>query len=98
MSIEGLRPKLIAAIADYRHKVRIHEYTADALAEDKVSLLRELCHLSRRGERGIDMKMKDGAHKKESQSSNKLSLLQRQRMKSGTATMRHPSSFSLSIR
>jgi len=98
MSIEGLRPKLIAAIADYRHKVRIHEYTADALAEDKVSLLRELCHLSRRGERGIDMKMKDGAHKKDSLPSNKLSLLQRQRMKSGTATMRHPSSFSLSIR
>ncbi len=99
MSIEGLRPKLIAAIADYRHKVQIHKYTADALAEDKVSLLRELCHLSRRGERAIgDMKASTGAHKKGPPSSHKLSLLQMQRTKLGATTTRHPSSFSLSIR
>lgn len=98
MSIEGLRPKLIAAITDYRHKVRIHEYTADALSEDKVSLLRELCHLSRRGERAIERKVTEGAHKQDIQSSNKLSLLRTQRKKSGATSMRYPSSFSLSIR
>ncbi|KAL7498251.1 hypothetical protein ACHAWT_006183 [Skeletonema menzelii] len=97
MSIQGLRPKLIAAIADYRHKVRIHEYTADALSEDKVGLLRELCHLSRRGERSAEKKVREDAHKKDVHSS-KPSLLQMQRMKSSAATMRHPNAFSLSIR
>jgi hypothetical protein len=100
MSIEGLRPKLIAAIADYRHKVQIHKYTADALVEDKVSLLRELCHLSRRGRRAIgDRKVSNKcAHKNDSASSDKLSLLQMQRTKYGATTTRHLSSFSLSIR
>ena len=98
MSIEGLRPKLIAAIADYRHKVQIHEYTVDALAEDKVSLLRELSHLSRRGERAVgDRNVGGSAHKKDSPASNKT-VLQMQRTKLGATTMRHPNSFSLSIR
>lgn len=51
MSIEGLRPKLIAAITDYRYKVKIHEHVDKILVEDKVSILRELTHVSRRGER-----------------------------------------------
>ena len=51
MSIEGLRPKLIAAISDYRYKVKIHEQVDNLLMEDKVSILRELSHVSRRGER-----------------------------------------------
>ena len=51
MSIEGLRPKLIAAISDYRYKVKIHEQVDGILREDKVSILRELSHVSRRGER-----------------------------------------------
>ena len=49
MSIEGLRPKLIAAISDYRHKVAIHEHVDVMLMNDKVSILRELSHISRRG-------------------------------------------------
>ena len=51
MSIEGLRPKLIAAITDYRYKVKIHEHVDNMLMEDKISVLRELSHISRRGER-----------------------------------------------
>lgn len=50
MAIEGLRPKLIAAITEYRYKVKIHEQTDIILMEDKVSIARELNHVSRRGE------------------------------------------------
>ncbi|KAL7454387.1 hypothetical protein ACHAWC_006029 [Mediolabrus comicus] len=98
MSIEGLRPKLIAAIADYRHKVQIHEYTSEALVEDKVNLLRELTHLSRRGERAHgDCRVKNGSQKVDP-SSKKISLLQLQRSKFAATSTRHPNSFSLSIR
>jgi hypothetical protein len=51
MWIEGLRPKLIAAITDYHYKVKMHEHVKKILLEDKVSILRELNHVSRRGER-----------------------------------------------
>lgn len=51
MSIEGLRPKLIAAVKDYRYKVKLHENVDGLLVEDKVSILRELNNVSRRGER-----------------------------------------------
>lgn len=49
MSIHGIRSKLVAAIADYRFKLKINEDAAKILSNDKVSLLRELCHRSRRG-------------------------------------------------
>jgi len=52
-AIEGLRPKLIAAISDYRYKVKIHEHVDNMLVEDKISVLRELSHISRRGERMV---------------------------------------------
>jgi len=51
MSIEGLRPKLIAAVTDYRYKLKIHDHVDTMLMEDKISILRELSHVSRRGER-----------------------------------------------
>lgn len=51
MSIEGLRPKLIAAVSDARNKLKMHDRAAAVLLEDKVSILRELSHVSRRGER-----------------------------------------------
>lgn len=51
MSIEGLRPKLIAAVSDARNKLKMHDRLAAVLLEDKVSILRELSHVSRRGER-----------------------------------------------
>jgi len=53
MRIEGLRPRLIAAVADYRLKLKIHESASDVLSQDKVGLLRELCHRSRRGLRVV---------------------------------------------
>lgn len=59
MSIEGLRPKLIAAITDYRYKVKIHEYADKMIVDDKVKLMREINHVSRRGERIVsDNKIK----------------------------------------
>jgi len=51
MNIEGLRPRLVAAVADYRMKLSMHESAADTCRSDRVSLLRELGHRSRRGMR-----------------------------------------------
>ena len=51
MSIEGLRPKLIAAVTDYRYKLKIHDRVSIMQKEEKVSILCELSHISRRGER-----------------------------------------------
>lgn len=49
MCIEGIRPKLVAAISDYRLKLKIHQSASDVFLSDKVSLLRDQCHRARRG-------------------------------------------------
>lgn len=57
MSIEGLRPRLVAAVVDYRLKLQMRETASELAINDKVDLLRELAHRSRRGIRcdlGID--------------------------------------------
>jgi hypothetical protein len=51
MVVEGLRPRLVAAVADYRFKLDIHEAAATASATDCNELLREVTHRSRRGVR-----------------------------------------------
>jgi hypothetical protein len=51
MNIKGLRPMLVAAVADYRMKVAMHEKACDAFVGDKISLLRELNHKTRRAAR-----------------------------------------------
>jgi len=51
MQIEGLRPRLIASIADYRVKVQMHKAASHVLNKDRVDLLRELAQKSRRGTR-----------------------------------------------
>jgi hypothetical protein len=51
MMIQGLRPKLIAAVTDYRYKLKMHDHVNNMLTEDKLSILRELSYVSRRGER-----------------------------------------------
>ena len=51
MVIKGLRPMLVAAVADYRLKVKMHEFACDAFIDDKISLLRELAHRTRRAAR-----------------------------------------------
>ena len=59
MQIEGLRPRLIASIADYRVKVQMHKAAADILNKDKVDLLRELAQKSRRGTR-VELQVSGG--------------------------------------
>jgi len=49
MAIEGLRPRLVAAVADYRHKLRMYEFLSEIATTEKTSLLREVSHRSRRG-------------------------------------------------
>jgi len=49
MVVEGLRPKLVAAVADYRMKLEIYEAAIAAGSEEKVALMREIGHRARRG-------------------------------------------------
>lgn len=49
MSILGLRPRLVAAVADYRMKLQTHQSASQVAATEKIDLLRELAHRSRRG-------------------------------------------------
>jgi len=51
MVVEGLRPRLVAAVADYRFKLDIHEAASLASSAERDNLLRELNHRSRRGAR-----------------------------------------------
>ena len=49
MAIEGLRPRLVAAVADYRLKLQMHQSASAVAVADKLELLRESSHRSRRG-------------------------------------------------
>jgi len=49
MVVEGLRPRLVAAVADYRMKLEIYEAAIAAGSEEKVGLMREIGHRVRRG-------------------------------------------------
>jgi len=51
MVVEGLRPRLVAAVADYRMKLEIYEAAMAAGSEEEVALMREIGHRSRRGVR-----------------------------------------------
>lgn len=51
MNVEGLRPRLVAAVADYRWKLKMHEAASNIGTNERVVLLRELAHRSRRGTR-----------------------------------------------
>jgi len=51
MSIEGLRPRLVAAVADYRWKLQMHDGASQVANTEKVDLLREVSHRARRGVR-----------------------------------------------
>jgi vacuolar protein sorting-associated protein 41 len=53
MNIEGLRPRLVAAVADYRMTLSMHQAATDICKTDRITLLRELGHRSRRGVRHI---------------------------------------------
>jgi hypothetical protein len=51
MSIEGLRPRLVSAVADSRFKVRMRQLTREIAVRESRMLARELEHRSRRGSR-----------------------------------------------
>jgi len=51
LRIDGIRHRLVAAISDYQLKLEMHKDAFKILSDDKVSLLREQCHRSRRGTR-----------------------------------------------
>ena len=94
MSIEGLRPKLIAAVKDYRYKVKLHENVDGLLVEDKVSILRELNNVSRRGERlFLDEITREATDTRTALSEKSIDLLKSQRRKVYPAKV-----FSLPVR
>jgi vacuolar protein sorting-associated protein 41 len=49
MAVEGLRPRLVSAVADYRLKLQMHKSSSSIAQEENVELLRDLAHRSRRG-------------------------------------------------
>ena len=51
MAVEGLRPRLVAAVADYRLKLQMHENASVIALAEKKDLIRECSHRSRRGTR-----------------------------------------------
>lgn len=51
MDVEGLRPRLVAAVADYRMKLEIYTAAIAASSEEEITLMREIAHRSRRGVR-----------------------------------------------
>jgi hypothetical protein len=58
LQVEGIRPKLVSAIQDYRLKVKIHDAVNTISCADKVHLMRDLHHISRRAKR-IEYKPED---------------------------------------
>mmetsp|Transcript_11414 Transcript_11414/g.27589 ORF Transcript_11414/g.27589 Transcript_11414/m.27589 type:complete len:1371 (+) Transcript_11414:3-4115(+) len=51
MVVEGLRPRLVSAVADYRLKLDVHEAALTVSEEEKISLQRQVAHRSKRGVR-----------------------------------------------
>jgi hypothetical protein len=51
MQVEGLRPGLVAAVADYRLKVELHSTSTEIAVEEKALLFQEITQRSRRGMR-----------------------------------------------
>lgn len=51
MSIEGLRPRLVGAVSDYRWKLQMHESANEVARREILDLYREHEHRSRRGRR-----------------------------------------------
>lgn len=102
VAIEGLRPKLIAAVTDYRYKVKIHEFESNILTDDKVSIIRELSNLSRKGyRRDATPNPRNDAGKTEKNTAIKLKGLlqiQRERMLGLSIPSHLSNSCSLAIR
>ena len=55
MNIDGLRPMLLATVADYRLKLKMHESSVEIMSEDKVTMIREVTHKTRKGLRAVSV-------------------------------------------
>jgi vacuolar protein sorting-associated protein 41 len=51
MQVEGLRPRLVAAVADYRLNVQLHSTSTEIAVDEKSLLFQEVAQRSRRGMR-----------------------------------------------
>jgi vacuolar protein sorting-associated protein 41 len=51
MQVEGLKPRLVAAVTDYRLKVQMHENASAIAKKEKLTLLQELTQRARKGMR-----------------------------------------------
>lgn len=60
MVVEGLRPRLVSAVADYRLKLGVHEAALAVSEEEKILLQRQVAHRSKRGVRYQEMKGSNG--------------------------------------
>ena len=102
VQIEGLRTKLIAAVTDYRYKVKIHEFESTILTNDKISIIRAIIHRSRRGSRrqsSIDRLHVSVGRSDQTTMQSKQSLhLQREKMSHLSSPSHMSNSCSLSIR
>lgn len=49
MQVEGLRPRLVAAVADYRLKVQLHETSSAIATDERMLLVEETAQRMRRG-------------------------------------------------
>merc|ERR1712014_341369 len=60
MVVEGLRPRLVAAVADYRMKLDIYKAAVAAGSEEEITLMREI---GQRVRRGVRYELKTNNHK-----------------------------------
>lgn len=97
MNIEGLRPRLVAAVADYRMKLTMHEAAAEICVSDRISLLRELGHRSRRGLRQSNSPVSAGKSYSEQIVDSQL-MLGDQPKKPLRRPVERPSRYRLSVR
>ena len=51
MAVQGLRPRLVAAVTDYRLKLQMHESASIIAVAEKTDIFREYSHRSRKGVR-----------------------------------------------
>ena len=69
MVVEGLRERLVAAVADYRMKLEIYKAAMAAGSEEETNLMREIGHRVRRG---VRYNLKTDYHKSLAESINEI--------------------------
>lgn len=59
MAVEGLRPRLVSAVADYRLRLRMHEKASSVAFIEQKDLLREYSHRTLRGVRYAESRQQE---------------------------------------